>query len=127
MAANTKSEMIGMIRTEVNYYNQRFPEEMLPKSLKDAWVAALRSGAYQQGQQYLKCDGKYCCLGVLAEILEIDLNQYSPTVLKTYALSPLKDNNVPQILNSAVPKALARLNDSSVPFSEIADIIEEHL
>lgn len=34
----------------------------------EAWVAALRSGKYEQGQNAL-CDGShFCCLGVLAEI-----------------------------------------------------------
>lgn len=32
------------------------------------WTKALRSGEYRQGEDYLMCDGRYCCLGVLAEI-----------------------------------------------------------
>lgn len=37
--------------------------------LKTEWVAALRSGDYEQGRSQLSYDGKYCCLGVLCEIL----------------------------------------------------------
>lgn len=31
------------------------------------WIAALRSGKYEQGQNALCADGRFCCLGVLAE------------------------------------------------------------
>jgi len=40
------------------------------KELKDAWVEALRSGKYPQGEGVLKsAEGEYCCLGVLGEVL----------------------------------------------------------
>ena len=47
------------------------------------WIAALRSNKYEQGQQYLHNDGKYCCLGVLCDIsgvgewVEVDNSFYS--------------------------------------------------
>lgn len=48
-------------------------QELGPKQLK--WVEALESGEYAQGRTYLKrgCspDTKYCCLGVLAEVMEV--------------------------------------------------------
>jgi hypothetical protein len=37
--------------------------------IKKAWVEALRSGKYKQGQQALSTHGHHCCLGVLLEIL----------------------------------------------------------
>lgn len=44
--------------------------------LKAKWVAALRSGEYQQGQTRLKRTigdtAKYCCLGVLCDLLDHD-------------------------------------------------------
>ena len=40
--------------------------------LKKKWVAALRSGQYQQGKGYLKKDGRYCCLGVLCSVLGVE-------------------------------------------------------
>lgn len=45
----------------------------MDQETKERWVAALRSGEYEQGQQYLiqeKEDGsrQYCCLGVLCSI-----------------------------------------------------------
>lgn len=36
--------------------------------IKARWVAALRSGEYEQGKNFLNRDGKFCCLGVLSEI-----------------------------------------------------------
>src|SRR5689334_11788613 len=38
------------------------------KEVKDQWVAALRSGEYEQGKGTLQEDGKFCCLGVLCEL-----------------------------------------------------------
>ena len=32
------------------------------------WVAALRSGNYEQGQRRLNTDNKFCCLGVACEV-----------------------------------------------------------
>ena len=40
--------------------------------LKDLWVKALRGEGekqYEQGKNYLRCGDKYCCLGVLCDIL----------------------------------------------------------
>jgi hypothetical protein len=39
--------------------------------LKAKWVAALRSGHYEQGRDALKTrDGKFCCLGVLCDVID---------------------------------------------------------
>lgn len=40
----------------------------LDKRVKADWVAALRSGKYEQSRYRLKDDRGYCCLGVLCEI-----------------------------------------------------------
>lgn len=40
----------------------------LPKKVKAKWVAALRSGKYEQGAGYLKTGNTYCCLGVACVI-----------------------------------------------------------
>ena len=37
-------------------------------TVKEKWLAALRSGKYEQGEVALKCNNKFCCLGVLADI-----------------------------------------------------------
>jgi len=41
----------------------------MKKSVMKKWVAALRSGEYKQGFEGLSNNGKYCCLGVLCEVL----------------------------------------------------------
>ena len=43
------------------------------KELAREWVAALRSGKYPQGQQQLRNQGWYCCLGVLCDIVAPEL------------------------------------------------------
>jgi hypothetical protein len=36
--------------------------------LKSKWLAALRSGKYEQGHGALNSNGKMCCLGVLCDV-----------------------------------------------------------
>jgi hypothetical protein len=36
--------------------------------IKTKWIAALRSGQYEQTDMRLRHDGSYCCLGVLCDI-----------------------------------------------------------
>ena len=37
--------------------------------IKAKWIEALRSGKYEQGQGKLNKNGKFCCLGVLCEVM----------------------------------------------------------
>lgn len=49
--------------------SKSFPK--LNPELKAKWLDALRSGKYQQGRQCLRSDeGCYCCLGVLADLID---------------------------------------------------------
>jgi hypothetical protein len=43
----------------------------MDKELKAKWVAALRSGAYQQTTETLKDRSGFCCLGVLLDLSKI--------------------------------------------------------
>lgn len=44
--------------------------------VKAKWTAALRSGEFEQGVGSLKTlDGKYCCLGVLAEVAGFEFGE----------------------------------------------------
>ena len=36
--------------------------------LQKSWIAALKSGKYEQGRMYLNLGGKFCCLGVACDI-----------------------------------------------------------
>ena len=46
----------------------------MKKEIADRWVAALRSGKFRQGTDYLHCHyhGTYCCLGVLCTLYDED-------------------------------------------------------
>ncbi len=41
----------------------------LPPDIKELWLKALRSGQYEQCKNKLRIDNRYCCLGVLTDIL----------------------------------------------------------
>ena len=41
----------------------------MDKKLKRKWLEALRSGKYKQGNTFLNRNNKFCCLGVLADIM----------------------------------------------------------
>ena len=43
--------------------------------VKRKWIAALRSGKYEQGQGWLMNGEKYCCLGVLCDVFEKEKKQ----------------------------------------------------
>lgn len=102
--------------------------------VKALWLSALLSGAYAQGQGWMRREGQsYCCLGVLCDLSgdlghwEADLRfndgkTYSGTfpqqcILKWAGLS----------VNAA--EELASMNDSEPPvsFEEIARWIDENL
>lgn len=102
--------------------------------VKQQWVAALRSGEYQQGRGVLRKDDKFCCLGVLCDISElytwsdkgrdISYGQHVftlPNAVKDWA--GLEENN------PVLPgyNTLSNVNDAGKSFQEIADIIEREL
>lgn len=49
----------------------------MKQELKDKWIAALRSGEYQQGraQLYDEATGAFCCLGVLCKVADIAISE----------------------------------------------------
>lgn len=110
---------------------------------KQLWVDALRSGQYEQGQEYLHVGGEYCCLGVLCDIYSKETNRggwertlhegreyefLSETSVLPYdvmvwaGISP--DNNTVYLFDAG---ELSALNDDGVSFAKIADIIEANL
>jgi hypothetical protein len=95
--------------------------------IKKKWVAALRSGKYPQGIGRLcSSDGSYCCLGVLADIVDPDENSW-------YGYNGIfgtKDSDAQQILLGgyiSFRKAakLIEMNDGRkrLSFKEIAKFI----
>lgn len=113
----------------------------MDEDMKARWVAALRSGEYKQGRHALKVNystPKYCCLGVLCEILpEVE---EGPDGLSFFvgservgALGTVRNDLDPDgpngigHLRSSDREYLALLNDDGKSFAEIADYIEANL
>lgn len=110
----------------------------MKKDIKDKWVAALRSGKYEQGKFALRNhDNKFCCLGVLCDI--IDNNKWKTFEKPNSAKGnyPYTYNGYTGVLNSIImeeikmkdedQEKLAIMNDDGKSFAEIADWIEENL
>lgn len=112
--------------------------------MKARWVAALRSGKYEQGQGRLRDvlpDGqvKFCCLGVLCEISDLgdwrENGDYDAGRDSSHVWPPAPVANWAGLdaVNPVVRISerdtigLSRLNDRAVPFTEIADLIEGQL
>lgn len=106
------------------------------------WVTALRSGKYRKGKNQLHSRGRYCCLGVLTDIVCNENSELDRAYLLCDAAA--LDNSIVEIvgLKSINPTVqykdtevtLAGLNDEGwkekgkgLTFKKIADIIEEQL
>lgn len=108
--------------------------------LKARWVAALRSGDYQQVRGWLRAtrsDGQlgFCCLGVLCEVAGLrrsvggESHSFYPELVER---TPGCDNWRSRFeLLFGIPERvgvdLATQNDSGREFPETADWIEENL
>lgn len=124
------------------------------QKVKKKWVEALRSGDYEQGQERLVRDGKYCCLGVLCDLAEQegvvvrrtgglfqdpnyaydDSSIVLPKVVQKWA--GLKDGmfkgekshgEAPHVTISGEVRPLSDHNDNGKDFIVIADAIERDL
>lgn len=117
-------------------------ETKLDPKFKEKWIAALRSGEYQQAKGKLFDGIGYCCLGVACVINGVPLPRDSSETI------PIGTMGVPAILtgqgnghvktnyNPLVNK-LATMNDGTredsnpdgkqYSFNEIADYIEKNL
>jgi len=108
----------------------------MKKSIMTKWTQALRSGDYKQGTGHLHSENKFCCLGVLCDISNLD----DWRVEEGSAYLRYGSNNAFGILPSKVEDwagmksqegiiksketNLYTLNDGGKTFEEIADIIE---
>lgn len=120
---------------------------MMNPEVKQKWVAALRSGEYNQGQGCLRNDDdSYCCLGVLCDLYAKEQNNHywridecdhmmynfdgrlqfpPPSVWKDWAELEIDDPFVPYEDSKLLQ--LSSLNDDGLTFEQIADLIEENL
>lgn len=105
------------------------------------WVAALRSGTYKQGTKKLRSAAdRYCCLGVLCELLTPDTATLTPDgwqydgeicfltkkVARIAGLYRADGYIRPGVPLLHVKESLAEANDAGATFAEIADYIEQH-
>jgi len=117
------------------------------EDVKRQWVAALRSGKYEQGRQRLEKDGRFCCLGVLCDlavkagVVERVHGEYEHGVVgfarpsdpegpnaSTPPWAVVKWAGMDSDLMALTIRALINLNDiKGLSFEEIADRIEEQL
>ena len=107
------------------------------EQVKQKWVSALRSGDYQQTQNYLHTNDGFCCLGVLCDLygkehnvewnLADDGNNYEFQDKKASLPSPVVEWAGVEDCNPVISfRSLANLNDTGSTFNQIADIIEQH-
>lgn len=103
--------------------------------LKQSWLVALRSGRYEQGRSYLRSEDRFCCLGVLCDL--VNPEAWQPSI--TYG-SKIHDWVTNGSLHSSFPGRallddigldcdlackLASWNDTGSSFEEIANKIEQ--
>lgn len=118
------------------------------------WTAALRSGEYKQTTQRLCSNNSFCCLGVLTELYmatpnslvqrddddgnttyysyddeEEDAQLPRPVMLWAGMFGDLGELNKTELSKFLTPgdvaiTSLATLNDDSLTFAQIADVID---
>jgi hypothetical protein len=108
------------------------------EDIKTRWVEALRSGEYEQGIGLLRKENRFCCLGVLCDLLAVPYEtdpggecaygaEGVAGVLPAEAVEAAglasKDGQYPQ---GEETTNLTSANDGGMPFPDIADIIEKH-
>lgn len=94
---------------------------------KAEWLAALRSGEFEQGSAYLKHGKQHCCLGVLcvlAKVPQSGLNVYFFDFGKVQSASRIPTASLPDWLPKHTSSRAMSLNDEYVPFAQIADWLE---
>jgi hypothetical protein len=94
----------------------------MKKEIRDRWVTALRSGEYEQGRHDLRRGDEFCCLGVLCDVMNIDVPERGQA--DAY-------DAVTRLLAAAKVGTLGKLvsmnDDDRTPFAGIADYIEQHI
>lgn len=94
------------------------------------WLAALRSGEYQQGKYELYADGTYCCLGVANKVCNLQEESESSLLCTYEDMGLYSDSGAVKnvsLYGDGEYLSLVELNDTRQwSFSKIADFIEEN-
>ena len=101
----------------------------MKKTLKQRWIDALRSGDYEQGNGQLckidKGNAYYCCLGVLAELVEGSdawtESQYNNDLYMDRSQWRWYGTT---LLSATAASEVASMNDNDKTFKQIATYIE---
>jgi len=102
---------------------------MKPETVRKKWIAALRSGKYEQGRDQLRSGKEYCCLGVLCDLAVknrvisrfIGKDELLPRKVQKWAALSTDDG---AYFTTYFTGSLTGLNDDGESFKEIADVIE---
>lgn len=110
----------------------------MDKNIKEKWITALRSGNFKQGRGALRSqaeDGseRFCCLGVLCEVLEARRGHSGGYLFQsTDGSLDIRDKMVPYRwfreklqTKKSLEYYVAKMNDTGSSFKEIADFIEK--
>ena len=104
------------------------------KEWKDKWVAALRSGNYEQGKYCLRSkQNTYCCLGVLCDIYDNKVwsehNSYFTYNGDSQSITRVMREalELPTHHSSIVDDLMDKNDAYNETFSNIANFIEENL
>jgi hypothetical protein len=97
--------------------------------IKAAWITALRSGKFQQARGALRTPtNKFCCLGVLCELVHPDRWDNSGREWRHCDFGSMPSWEVlaaAGLDDDDSPETLANMNDEGRSFAEIADYIEK--
>lgn len=107
----------------------------MDEKAKDKWIAALRSGKYEQTDGSLRAGSVagrecFCCLGVLADVMGANWreNEIDGCQLEASDESLLSDEAAEKFgLTYKNQEVLAKMNDQGCAFPIIADYIEKNL
>lgn len=122
----------------------RAAKPKIDKALIERWLAALRSGEYRQGGGVLRRGDKFCCYGVLCDLVDSsrwkvydNMNEDNVTYCYEDVSSFPRVHWLPQEIDEPLGRPsmirtldaayrLSDANDRGTPFPDIADAIEAH-
>lgn len=91
--------------------------------LQGAWLEALESGKYKQGEGYLVADGGFCCLGLATHLVNPEHESLTPNELEPQvSVGEMTSDDINEKYNFVAGhlENLAARNDSGESFEEIA-------
>ena len=105
----------------------------LNKPIIQKWIRALRSGRYKQTRKFLRSDGKYCCLGVLCNIVKPQVKgKWYGSCFKVKDNGdefnlPVSVQNFAGVSNSLHDSCVTWNDEQNMNFKEIAQKLEDKL